>query len=58
MEQEFCTAVFWRGGEKIDLHGLEPEAVRYLSVTGERKVGCILFTGVSQSGRIASNGKM
>lgn len=38
MEQEFCTAVFWRGGEKIDLHGLEPEAVRYLSVTGERKV--------------------
>ena len=52
MEQEFCTAVFWRGGEKIDLHGLEPEAVRYLSVTGERKVG------VSQSGRIASNGKM
>ena len=38
MEQEFCTAVFWRGGEKIDLHGLELEAVRYLSVTGERKV--------------------
>ncbi len=28
MDQNFCTAVFWRGGEKIDLHGLEPEAVR------------------------------
>lgn len=38
MEQEFCTAVFWRGGEKIDLRGLEPEAVRRLSVSGERKV--------------------
>ena len=38
MDQNFCTAVFWRGGEKIDLHGLEPEAVRCLSVTGERKV--------------------
>ena len=38
MEQEFCTAVFWRGGEKIDLHGLEPEAVRRLSVAGEQKV--------------------
>ena len=38
MDQNFCTAVFWRGGEKIDLHGLEPKAVRCLSVTGERKV--------------------
>ena len=26
MDQNFCTAVFWRGGEKIDLHGfLLPE---------------------------------
>ena len=38
MEPSFCTAVFWRGGEKIDLNGLKPDAVRYLSVTGERKV--------------------
>lgn len=22
MEQAYCTAVFWRGGEKIDLNGL------------------------------------
>ena len=38
MEHSFCTAVFWRGGEKIDLNGLKPDAVRCLSVTGERKV--------------------
>ena len=38
MEQTLCTAVFWRGGEKIDLDGRKPEAVRCLSVTGERKV--------------------
>ena len=38
MEPPFCTAVFWRGGEKIDLNGLKPDAVRCLSVTGERKV--------------------
>ena len=38
MEQVLCTAVFWRGGEKIDLNGLKPDAVRCLSVTGERKV--------------------
>lgn len=39
MEQAHnSTAVFWRGGEKIDLNGLEPDAVRCLSVTGERKV--------------------
>ena len=38
MEQTYCTAVFWRGGEKIELNGLEPDAVQRLSVTGERKV--------------------
>lgn len=38
MEQAYCTAVFWRGGEKIDLNGRKPDAVRCLSVTGERKV--------------------
>ena len=38
MEPSFCTAVFWRGGEKIDLNGQKPDAVRCLSVTGERKV--------------------
>ena len=38
MEQAYCTAVFWRGGEKIDLNGRKPDAVRGLSVTGERKV--------------------
>ena len=37
-EHPFCTAVFWRGGEKIDLNGLEPNTVQRLSVTGERKV--------------------
>ena len=26
MEQAYCTAVFWRGGEKIDLNGLKPDA--------------------------------
>ena len=38
MEQAYCTAVFWRGGETIDLNGRKPDAVRCLSVTGERKV--------------------
>ena len=38
MEQAYCTAVFWRGGEKIDLNGRKPDAERCLSVTGERKV--------------------
>ena len=38
MEQAYCTAVFWRGGEKIDLNGLKRNAVQRLSVTGERKV--------------------
>lgn len=38
MEQAYCTAVFWRGGEKIDLNGRKPDALRCLSVTGERKV--------------------
>ena len=38
METPLCTAIFWRGGEKIDLNGLKPDAVRCLSVTGERKV--------------------
>src|SRR5699024_2021725 len=38
MEPPFCTAIFWRGGEKIDLNGLKPDAVQCLSVTGERKV--------------------
>lgn len=38
MEQAYCTAVFWRGGETIDLNGQKPDAVRCLSVTGERKV--------------------
>ena len=38
MEQAYCTAVFWRGGEKIELNGLEPNAVQRLSVMGERKV--------------------
>ena len=28
MEQAYCTAVSWRGGEKIDLNGLKPDAVR------------------------------
>lgn len=38
MEHPFCTAVFWHSGEKIELNGLKPDAVRCLSVTGERKV--------------------
>ena len=38
MEQAYCTAVFWRGGETIDLYGRKPDAVQRLSVTGERKV--------------------
>ena len=38
IEPPLSTAVFWRGGEKIELNGLEPDAVRCLSVTGERKV--------------------
>ena len=38
MEHPFCTAVFWRGGEKIDLNGHKSDAVQRLSVTGERKV--------------------
>lgn len=47
MDQNFCTAVFWRGGEKIDLHGLEPEAVRCLSGYRRTEGEYILFTGVS-----------
>ena len=38
IEPPLSTAVFWRGGEKIDLNGLKPDAVWCLSVTGERKV--------------------
>ena len=38
IEFPLSTAVFWRGGEKIDLNGLKTDAVRCLSVTGERKV--------------------
>lgn len=38
MEQTLCSAVFWLGGEKIDLDGLIPDAVQRLSVTGERKM--------------------
>lgn len=37
MEQTYCTAVFWRGGEKIERNGLGPNAVQRLSVAGERK---------------------
>ena len=37
IEPPLSTAVFWRGGEKIDLNGRKPDAVRCLSVTGERK---------------------
>lgn len=36
MEQAYCTAVFWRGGEKIDLKGLKPNEVRCLTVSGEK----------------------
>ena len=57
MEQANCTAVFWRGGEKIDLNGLKPDAVRCLSVTGERKVN-LSFPRLSQSGGTDPNGKM
>ena len=38
IEPPLSTADFWRGGEKIDLNGLKPDAVWCLSVTGERKV--------------------
>ncbi len=38
MKQINCTAVFWRGGEEINLNGMEPNAVHSLSVTGEKKV--------------------
>ena len=38
IEPPLSTAVFWRGGEKIDLNGLKPDAVQCLSVTEERKV--------------------
>ena len=36
MEKTLCTAVFWRGGEKIDLKGLKPNEVRCLTVSGEK----------------------
>lgn len=39
MEQTYCTAVFWRGGEKIDLNGLKPDAVWCLSVMQDSAVG-------------------
>ena len=58
MEQAYCTAVFWRGGEKIDLNGLKPDAVRCLSVTGERKVESVPPAGLSQSGGTDPNGKV
>jgi hypothetical protein len=45
MEQTLCTAVFWRGGERIDLSGLEQDEVRRLSVTGERKVDLSFLRG-------------
>ena len=52
MEQAYCTAVFWRGGEKIDLNGRKPDAVRCLSVTGERDE---LDWGYSQYFEIAAD---
>ena len=45
MEQAYSTAVFWHGGENIDLNGLKPDAVRRLSVTGERKVDLSFLRG-------------
>ena len=48
MEQAYCTAVFWRGGEKIDLNGLKPDAVspcigrtRSVSITTTRRHGVL-----------------
>ena len=39
MEQAYCTAVFWRGGEKIDLNGLKPvTAVEFSSNSCQTKV--------------------
>ena len=38
MKQINCTAIFWRGGEEINLNGMEPNEVHCLSVTGEKKV--------------------
>lgn len=38
MKQINCTAVFWHGGEKINLNGKKPDTVQCLSVTGEKKV--------------------
>ena len=48
METPLCTAVFWRGGEKIELNGLEPNAVQRLSVTGERKVNLSFLSELKQ----------
>ncbi len=57
MEQTVCTAAFWRGGEKIDLYGLAPEEVRYLSVTGERCVKLSFLTEYPNLERLTLNGK-
>lgn len=57
MEQTVCTAAFWRGGAKIDLYGLAPEEVRYLSVTGERCVKLSFLTEYPNLERLTLNGK-
>ena len=58
MEQVLCTAVFWRGGEKIDLNGLKPDAVRCLSCDGRAEGESVLPTRLSQSGGTDLNGKV
>ena len=58
METPLCTAVFWRGGEKIELNGLEPNAVQRLSVTGRAEGESVLSPGLSQFGGTDLNGKM
>ena len=54
MEQAYCTAVFWRGGEKIDLNGLKKDAVCDGRAEGES----VLPARLSQSGGTDPNGKM
>ena len=48
MEQAYCTAVFWRGGEKIDLKGLKPNEVRCLTVSGEKNNRPCISFGISK----------
>ena len=58
MEQAYCTAVFWRGGEKIDLNGLKTRCGTVSVCDGRAEGESVLPARLSQSGGTDPNGKV